>query len=184
MSNLSRLWFATSEFSIKIHLLKLLCATFELMGIEKRQQDRVSVSLDIVLDFSSGSREARISDISMGGCFIDSIANVVENEILSFKLSYSSGQSANFFGKVAYIYPGVGFGLRFFRLTEIEKSVLKQIILEHGGKITEDSVSTVQEEPSGDKETVRQEVVADAQKISFEDIMQSIQESLENDNKK
>lgn len=156
------------------------------MGIEKRNKERVSVSLAAVLDFSSGAREARVSDISMGGCFIDSIANVVENENLSLKLNLSSGESVKFYGVVTYIYPGVGFGIRFLHLTDAEKSVLKQILVSHGGKALEFSDSSNVEEETQVEErkiTARNKVSEEMEKKSFEDIKRSIQESLDDKSK-
>src|SRR5687767_1987125 len=96
-----------------------------------RRYERFSVSLSVVLDFTSGKREARISDISMGGCFIDSIASVREGEQISFKINFPAGHTAVIFGEVVYVYPGIGFGLRFVHFTETERKLLEQIILQN-----------------------------------------------------
>jgi len=98
-----------------------------------RQNERISISLTVVLDSTSGKREARISDVSMGGCFIDSIATVREGETLSFNLSLSTGLSDKLYGEIVYVYPGIGFGLRFTGLTVAQRMLIKQIILEKSG---------------------------------------------------
>jgi len=99
-----------------------------------RQYKRFPISLEIVLEFSSGKREARISDLSMGGCFVDSIMNVSEGEIVSFKLRMPTGQWVELSGKVIYYLPNFGFGIRFTNRTEEKNKLLAQIILAHGGE--------------------------------------------------
>lgn len=103
------------------------------MNHKPRETERIAISLTVVLDAASGKREARISDVSLGGCFIDSIATVREGESLSFSLSLSAGVSDKFYGEIVYVYPGIGFGLRFTGLTVAQRMLIKQIILENGG---------------------------------------------------
>jgi CheY-like chemotaxis protein len=101
-----------------------------------RQSERVPVSLEIVLEFASGSgkRDARISDLSMGGCFVDSIAQVSEGETVALQVHLPMGLWAQLYGEVVYCSPGFGFGLRFTRLAEEERILLEQVITAHGGK--------------------------------------------------
>lgn len=98
-----------------------------------RQQKRIAVPLDIELQSSSGKREARLSDLSIGGCYVDSIAIVKENEKVHFSLSLPSGQKEEMSGSVVYIHPGVGFGLRFDNLSDQQRTILQQVILLSGG---------------------------------------------------
>lgn len=98
-----------------------------------RQRERVPVSLEIILEWVSGKREARISDLSMSGCFVDTIAAVQAGETISFKLNTPTGEWAELSGKVVYHLPGFGFGLRFEGLSEAQQILLEQIISAHGG---------------------------------------------------
>ena len=99
----------------------------------RREKERIQVSMGIVLESASGNREARISDLSMGGCFIDSIATFREGEIVQFKLSLSEEQTEDMSGEVAYVLEGIGFGVQFTGLSEEQHLLLSQIILAHGG---------------------------------------------------
>ena len=55
--------------------------------IDKREHERKQLFAETTLEFSSGKYEARISDISLGGCYVDSIASVVEGEIITLSLA-------------------------------------------------------------------------------------------------
>lgn len=98
-----------------------------------RQFERISLSLQIMLESSSGKREARISDLSMEGCFIDTILEVTAGESVVFDVHLPIGQPVRLSGKVAYNMPRIGFGIRFDDLSEEKTQLLKQIILAHGG---------------------------------------------------
>src|SRR5688500_10708380 len=104
------------------------------MGNNRRQNARINISLEVLLESTSGKRDSRISDLSMGGCFVDSIANVVEGEVLNITLHLPNGQWLKLTGAVVYIYSGFGFGLRFLGITDEEQEQLEQVIVSHGGK--------------------------------------------------
>lgn len=98
-----------------------------------RQFQRHLLSLEITLESSSGKHEARISDLSMDGCFIDTIINVAEGEIASFDLRLANDESIPLTGEVVYVMPRIGFGMRFTDLTDEKKNILEQIISTGGG---------------------------------------------------
>jgi len=93
-----------------------------------REQERVPFLVEIILESSSGRREARISDISMSGCYIDSIATAREGEAVSFEVPRPGGEAMKFTGEVAYALEGFGFGIRFTDLTDEKKSFIEEII--------------------------------------------------------
>lgn len=97
------------------------------MSEERRENPRQPFLDEIMLEFSSGQREARISDISMGGCYVDSIAAVSEGEPVSFELSTGDGSSLSFTGEVAYVLQSMGFGIKFTSLTEDQKAFLAKV---------------------------------------------------------
>ena len=99
-----------------------------------RKHERIPVSLEIVLESSSGKRDARISDLSMGGCFVDSIAQVSDGETVVFQVRLPAGLWVQLYGQVVYCSPGFGFGLRFTRLAGEERILLAQVVAAHGGK--------------------------------------------------
>ena len=93
------------------------------MTDERRKHERRDFRKQILLECVSGKRQVSIADISMEGCYVDSIVEVREGEIVSFELD--NGLTAErFVGKVAYVLPGMGFGIRFGDITEEQKLFL------------------------------------------------------------
>jgi PilZ domain len=93
-----------------------------------RQQDRIPFLTEIVFEALSGRHASRISDLSNGGCFADSIAPVQEGEELNFLLKLESGDSMPFTGRVAYVMERVGFGISFTNLTDERKAFVDNIM--------------------------------------------------------
>lgn len=98
-----------------------------------RENERYAHFIEIVLESASGKREARISDISVGGCFIDSIAGVFVTEPISFVVKTDDGRIINFNGEVTYIFPGIGFGVKFTELSDEATDYLRQAIKSQTG---------------------------------------------------
>ena len=98
-----------------------------------RELERYQYFVEIVLESSSGKRDARISDISSGGCYIDTIVVAQEGEDVSFELKDVAHQNLTFTGTVAYVLDGMGFGIKFTNLTEPHQAVIDQIIKSSGG---------------------------------------------------
>jgi len=97
-----------------------------------RQSDRFSYLKEVELEFSSGKRTARISDISVGGCYIDTIAQVPVGEPMKLEIVSASGDSMQFSGKVAYHLDGFGFGVEFVNVTEAQREFLAMVIAATG----------------------------------------------------
>jgi hypothetical protein len=99
-----------------------------------RKHERITVSLEVIWEASSGKHDARMSDISMGGCYIDSIGPATIGEAIVFKVHLPTGHWIQLRGEVAHQFPNVGLGLRFTNLTEEEQILIEQVILAHGGE--------------------------------------------------
>lgn len=94
-----------------------------------REQERIPLNLDVVLDSSSGKHEVRISDISFGGCYVDTIAPAAEGEPVTLKIQIpESEETIAFTGTVAYSMERFGFGVRFTDLTDQQKAFLESMI--------------------------------------------------------
>ena len=76
----------------------------------------------------TGQLTARTSDISLAGCFVDSVTRIGEGETLRFKLRMPDGEWIQLQAIVAYTYPNIGFGLRFTEISEEALTKLKQLI--------------------------------------------------------
>jgi uncharacterized protein (TIGR02266 family) len=94
-----------------------------------REQERIPLNLDVELDSSSGKYEVRISDISLGGCYVDTIAPAAEGEPVKLKIKMpESGDTIVFTGTVAYSMERFGFGVRFTDLTDQQKAFLESVM--------------------------------------------------------
>jgi hypothetical protein len=98
-----------------------------------RKEDRIAYLKEVELEFASGKRDARISDISAGGCYIDTIAQVPVGESVTLKISSSGGESVQFTGRVAYLLEGFGFGVEFTNLSDQQREFLNKIITSTAG---------------------------------------------------
>ncbi|MEO6334982.1 MAG: PilZ domain-containing protein [Pyrinomonadaceae bacterium] len=98
-----------------------------------RKEDRYTYLKEVELEFSSGKRSARITDISAGGCYIDTIAQVRVGDIVSLPIFVASGVSMIFSGKVAYVLEGFGFGVEFLDLTDEQRDFLARLLASTAG---------------------------------------------------
>ena len=74
-----------------------------------------------------------MSDLSLTGCYVDSIISVAENEPLTLNLKLPDGDWLTIGGVIVYVFPGTGFGIRFRDLDERQTSALEHAILMNGG---------------------------------------------------
>lgn len=89
--------------------------------------------LKIILEWSAGKREARITDLSLSGCFIDCLTPINAGEKVSFKIKINEDEFLELHGEIVYVFGGVGFGVHFTPLSENDRSVLEHLILMNNG---------------------------------------------------
>ena len=97
------------------------------MSDERRTDERVKVNLAARWDGMSGTQEARIEDISLGGCFVNTSGRVEVDEVISLDIRLPSGEWLPLRGEVASQQPGIGFGLLFTFLTQDEEQALREL---------------------------------------------------------
>jgi hypothetical protein len=98
-----------------------------------RKEERLSYLKEIELEFASGKRSARISDISSGGCYIDTISQVPVGEPLTLYISNGDGEAQEFNGRVAYLLEGFGFGVEFIDLRDEHREFLSRLLNSSAG---------------------------------------------------
>lgn len=91
------------------------------MTKEKRASMRAAVSLPVRWDGSSGRNEARIEDIGLEGCFVNTKGAVQLGETVSLAIKLPTGKWIPMRGKITSYQPGIGFGVAFRTLTETQK---------------------------------------------------------------
>jgi hypothetical protein len=98
------------------------------MGDERRSDERVPTNFPARWDGLAGTQEARVEDLSMGGCFINSGGRVDLGEIVGVDMKLPSGEWLKLRGEVTSYQPGIGFGVLFSFLTEDEEYALRELI--------------------------------------------------------
>ncbi|MEO8650632.1 MAG: PilZ domain-containing protein, partial [Acidobacteriota bacterium] len=93
-----------------------------------RDQERVPFLVEVMLNIASARCQARISDLSSGGCFIDSIVSVTPGDAIDFDLKHPSGDSMHFKGEITYAMPAIGFGVKFLDISESQKLFTERIV--------------------------------------------------------
>ena len=76
----------------------------------------------------STAHEARVDDLSVGGCFVDTFGRVQVNEEVNLQIQLPSGAWLPLRGHVTSYQPGVGFGMYFTSLSDDESAALIRLI--------------------------------------------------------
>lgn len=100
------------------------------MRENNRRDERYSLPLEVYWESLSGKHQARISDISLGGCYLESIAPVAISEQIHFEIQLPTGGRMPLRGEVVHLHPNLGFGLRFVSLSVMERNVLAHVMNE------------------------------------------------------
>jgi len=95
---------------------------------ERRRGERKDLFSEITLHFASGKYQARVSDLSVGGCYVDSIASVAKGDEITLTLTGPSGETKDLSAEIAYTVPGVRFGVSFKNLSPAQFKFLQQLI--------------------------------------------------------
>jgi hypothetical protein len=99
------------------------------VGSERRQHDRVTKPFDGRWSGASGANECRISDISTGGCFVQSLTAAPNpGEATTVTVSFGQNFSMSLTGNVVYVEPGQGFAVKFAELPENDAAVFRAFI--------------------------------------------------------
>lgn len=98
------------------------------MGEERRSSRRKRILLEAKWESMSHTHEARVDDVSMGGCFVNTFGRVELDEEVNLQIQLPSGEWLPLHGRVASYQPGVGFGIAFTLLGQEETKVLEELI--------------------------------------------------------
>lgn len=98
------------------------------MTEERREEQRKDISLEVRWEGGAGRHPARVTDLSLGGCYLDTLGGVTVGEIVSLEIKLPSGEWLPLRGSVAFHHPGLGFSVCFTFLTEEEQEQLAELI--------------------------------------------------------
>ncbi|MDT7541134.1 MAG: hypothetical protein QOE33_1038 [Acidobacteriota bacterium] len=100
---------------------------------ERRKYPRVRVPLEARWEGQSGKHEARIDEIGLGGCYIESLGQVTVGERIVFQVQTPEGRWLILHGEIVYRQQDMGFGVRFLPLAPPTERHLAAIIRNAGG---------------------------------------------------
>src|SRR5215467_14994598 len=98
------------------------------MGQERRNSRRKRILLEAKWGSMSRTHEARVDDVSLGGCFVNTYGHVEPAEEIHLEILLPSGEWLPLQGRVASCQPGVGFGIAFSSLNDEERTALQELI--------------------------------------------------------
>ena len=95
---------------------------------ERRSKPRVSVHLDAVWDGGEERHSARVTDLSEGGCYLDTVGEVMVGEIVAFRVLLPDDDWLYLEGEVRHFSHGRGFGVQFVELNEEQTMNLQRLL--------------------------------------------------------
>jgi len=95
---------------------------------ERRSGPRLTVSLDAVWDTTNGNQPARITDLSLGGCYLDTVGETRAGEIVCFRVSLPDGDWLYLEGEVRHHAASTGFGVRFLELEQQQEEKIEALL--------------------------------------------------------
>ena len=95
---------------------------------ERRSKPRLNVSLDAVWDGEAGKNSARVTDLSEGGCYLDTVGEVMSGEIVAFRILLPEDNWLYLEGEVRHHRQGFGFGVQFVDLNDEQTENLSSLL--------------------------------------------------------
>jgi hypothetical protein len=91
---------------------------------------RIGYRYDVCLDAAwEGTRNsARVTDISEGGCYVDSVCEAYRGELLTVSILLPNNEWFEVTGEVAHHITRLGFGLKFVNLSNLQLQTLRWLI--------------------------------------------------------
>ena len=98
------------------------------MTDKQRKDERLQVSLEGRAKALSNIMRVRVSDLSLGGCYVESLAQVQVGDHINIEIQLPNGGWVSLNSQIVYHHPNMGFGVQFTNLGEAETRALQQLI--------------------------------------------------------
>ena len=98
------------------------------MDQDRRKHKRVSRPFEGNWTGASGANSCRISDVSLGGCFVQTLATPTAGEETHVTITFGNDVSVSFAGKVIYVEPGMGFAVKFNDLNDEGSEEIRRLL--------------------------------------------------------
>jgi PilZ domain len=93
---------------------------------ERRKYDRSRLIVDVFFDGTDATGVASTKDISIGGFYMNTQANLPEGSKLLVRIPLDDGQQIVANAEVVYSNPGRGVGLRFQSLSDENRVLIER----------------------------------------------------------
>lgn len=98
------------------------------MGQERREHHRVARPIEGSWRGASGGSPCRIADVSMGGCFVQTLTGPTRGEMTVVTIQHGPDPALSLGGEVVYVERGMGFAVRFNALSPDEQKQLQRLV--------------------------------------------------------
>jgi hypothetical protein len=92
---------------------------------ERRRHDRSRLIVDVFVDGIDATGVASTKDLSIGGFYLNTKADLAEGAVLLVRIPFGSGKQIIANAQVVYSKPGRGVGLRFLGLSEENRKLIE-----------------------------------------------------------
>lgn len=93
-------------------------------------------------DSSTEAHSARVTNLSEGGCYLSSVGDVRQGEVVGFRILLPDGDWLYLEGEVRHHTPKTGFGVQFVDLNEEQQEKLQELLrLAHESGHGEDAIT-------------------------------------------
>ena len=106
----------------------------ELAAFEhRRQHKRMRLVIDLYFDGHDATGVASLKEISLGGLYMNTSADIAEGALLHLRIPFSNGEQVVAKAEVVYTNPNVGVGVKFVEISDEDRALLDRKLseLEH-----------------------------------------------------
>ena len=93
----------------------------------QRRYPRLPVSIDCQVEGASGHASLRVSELSLGGCYVDTRMQFGVDTPMTIRAAFPTGEAV-FTGRVIYEQAGYGFGVAFDALSDSTREQLENFL--------------------------------------------------------
>lgn len=97
-------------------------------GRERRENERLAVSIEIEWEGAKGRKQGTISDLSLESCFVLCSGEVEDGENVKIFLPLADRMRVQFWGEVTNHIYEIGFAARFVELSTAQKDFLEKLV--------------------------------------------------------
>src|SRR5256885_2846603 len=103
---------------------------------EQRKQLRIPLRLEVQWNGCENRTPDVTSDVSLGGCYVESLNRVSVGQVLNLNLRFPFSDTLPVRCEVRYFQPTIGFGLKFLGLSSFQRAALEGLIAYWGNRNT------------------------------------------------